>query len=112
MQHDKEKNECFFLWKGRWVSLVPLQLITSPSTSSPSIEEPKEERKEETNIKANIEKQDQRMEDVVTKSDETSCSTPRMDNTSEVLEDNGSEILSVANTDQKMQPTKELVAII
>lgn len=69
--NNKEKH-ITFLWKGRWVSLVPLQPTTSPSTSSPTVEELKKEQIEEIdviitqkelptmreNIKVDIEKQD------------------------------------------------------
>ena len=66
----------------------------------------KEEQKEETKI-TNNEKQDQIAKDVVTKSDETSCSTPKMANTSEELEDKGPESRSLENVDQHVYAAKE-----
>ena len=95
--------------KGRRVSLVPLQLTTSPSKPSPSTEEPKKEKKED--IKAEVEKQDQRKEYAITKLDDTSCRTPKMDDTSKELEDKEFE-LSVDSSDQKMQAAKESDASI
>ena len=58
VQHDKEKNIYSLSWKGRWVSLIPMQPTKSPATPSPSTEEPKEEQKREIEF-AGIVKQHQ-----------------------------------------------------
>ena len=87
-------------------------------TSSPSTltKEPTQEQKEEIEvmiapkelqivtdeIKNDIEKQDQRKDDLMTNLSETGCGTSKTDHTSKALEDKGDEFISMDNADQKM----------
>ena len=57
---------------------------------------------EETDIKVDIENQDQRKKDAITKLDDTSYNTPKMDGISKALEDKEPGIPSVDSADQKM----------